>query len=76
MGWWKIQGTDHTIGDGALDALGGAVMSVVDEYQTAFNRRPTPAEWEALLTAVLGAEEPDQRVLDDGAVKRVVVDLS
>jgi hypothetical protein len=54
MGWWKVQGTDDTIGDDPLDALGGAVTSVIEEYQTAFNRRPTRAEWAALLTAVLG----------------------
>jgi hypothetical protein len=62
MGWWKVQGTDATIGDGPLDALGGAVRSVVEAYQAAFNRTPTPAEWEALLTVVLGADEPDPQV--------------
>ena len=74
MGWWKVQGTDNTIGDGPLDAEGGAVQSVVSEYQAAFNRRPTTAEWEALLTAVLGAEEPDERVLDHGTVKSVGIE--
>jgi len=74
MGWWIVQGTDSTIGDGPLDALGGAVMSVVSEYQAVFNRRPTKAEWETLLTAVLGAEEPNQRVLDHGTVKSVGIE--
>ena len=74
VGWWKIEGTENTIGDAALDALGGAVISVVSEYQAAFSRRPTRAEWEALLLAVLGAEEPDQRVLDTGIVRNVAVE--
>jgi len=74
MGWWKLQGTDDAIGDGPLDSLGTAVVAVIEEYRSAFNRKPTAAEWAALLTAVLGAEEPDERVLDDGVVKRVVVE--
>jgi len=73
MGWWKVQGTENTIGDGPLDALGGAVVAVVEEYQAAFNRRPTTEEWGALLTAVLGGEGAD-RALDRGMVKRVHVE--
>jgi hypothetical protein len=76
MGWWKVQGTDNSIGDGPLDALGGAVMSVIAEYEASFSRRPTKAEWEALLLAVSGAEEPDERVLDDGVVRGVQLESS
>ena len=42
--------------------------------QTAFKRRPTKAEWEALL-AVLGAEEEEARVIDEGVVKKLSLDL-
>jgi len=33
MGWWKINGTDNTIGDGPLESLEGAVAEVVAQYQ-------------------------------------------
>ena len=75
MGWWNVQGTGDTIGDGPLDSLGSAVSSVVAQYQTALGRRPTRAEWEALVLAVLGAEEPDARALDDGVPVRVRIDV-
>jgi hypothetical protein len=71
MGWWKVQGTQDTVGDLPLDVLGASVSRVVSLYQDAHERRPTKEEWEALPTAVLGAEEPDARVLDVGTVHRV-----
>lgn len=71
MGWWKVQGTEHLIGDEPLDALGGAVAQAVSHYQSAFGRRPTSREWEAILVAVLGSEEADGRVTDDGIVMGV-----
>jgi hypothetical protein len=74
MGWWKIEGTENTIGDGPLDTLGAAIESVISDYRVAMNRKPTRAEWEALLRAVLGATEIDQRVLDEGVVRRVVIE--
>lgn len=76
MGWWKVQGTENSIGDGPLDALSAAVVSVVAEYEAAFGRRPTRAEWEALLVAVLGAEEPDERVIDSAVVRSVHIESS
>ena len=72
MGWWKVQGTQDVIGDGALDLLGRAVSEILDEYLVAFGRRPTCGEWEALLVAVLGADDEDCRPLDG----KVVVDVS
>ena len=75
MGWWNVQGTGDTIGDGPLGSLGSAVSSVVAQYQTALGRRPTRAEGEALGLAVLGAEEPDARALDDGVPVRVRIDV-
>lgn len=74
MGWWKVEGTNNMIGDTPLDLLGEAVMGVVSGYEAAFKRRPTKTEWEALLVAVLGGEEPDQRVLDRGIVKSVGIE--
>lgn len=56
MGWWKVQGTEATIGDRPLDTLGDAVGSVLEDYEKALKRRPTRGEWEALLEAVLGAQ--------------------
>jgi hypothetical protein len=75
MGWWKVRGTENMIGDGPLDALGAAARQVRAEYETAFSRRPTKAEWEALLLAVLGAEEEEARVIDEGVVKKLSLDL-
>ena len=58
MGWWKIQGTEHLLGDIPLDAIGGAVDRVVEEYQRSFGRKPTIAEWCHLLGAVMSSEDP------------------
>jgi hypothetical protein len=76
MGWWKVEGTQDVIGDGPLDALTDAMAEIVSQYRVEFNRRPTRAEWEALLTAVLGEEEPEARPLDEGVVKQVLVELA
>jgi len=75
MGWWKVGGTENMLGDGPLDELGAAARQVRSEYETAFRRRPTKAEWEALLLAVLGAEEEEAQVVDGGVVKKVSLDL-
>jgi hypothetical protein len=75
MGWWKIQGTENIIGDIPLDALGDALSTVVAKYQSALGRRPTKLEWEALLKAVFGNEVPEFRVLDEGIVQRVSLDV-
>jgi hypothetical protein len=76
MGWWKVEGTENMIGDMPLDILGGAVAEVVSAYRATFNRRPSRAEWEALLVAVLGAEEPESRVSDEGLVRHVIVGMT
>lgn len=75
MGWWKVNGTDSTIGDGPLESLEGAVAEVVAQYQGAFNRRPTKAEWESLLHAVLGSATSDEQVTDEGKVVKVHIEL-
>ena len=46
MGWWKTGGTESVIGDEPLDVLGAAASEVVKQYETAFGRRPTIAEWD------------------------------
>jgi hypothetical protein len=66
MGWWKAHGTEAVIGDEPLDALGAAARQVVGQYAAAFGRRPTMAEWEALLRSALGLEEPEYRCAEDG----------
>lgn len=71
MGWWKVAGTEDLIGDGPLDALGDALDTIREEYQEAFGRKPTRSEWERLLLAALGHEEPEYRVLDEGVVTSV-----
>lgn len=38
-------------------------------------QKATSAEWEALLLAVLGAEESDARAIDVAVAKRVRIDL-
>jgi hypothetical protein len=73
MGWWKVAGTQHTIGDGPLDSLGAAVVDVVEQYQAALGRQPTTAEWEALLFAVLGAASSDAGILERETVKGVTL---
>ena len=75
MGWWKVEGTQNLVGDGPLDALGAAVAEVLAAYQSEFNRRPTAREWEALLLAALGADEPETRASDDGVVSRISVEF-
>jgi len=75
MGWWKVQGTDQVIGDVALDALGDAVAAVVVEYKRDHGRKPTKAEWEALLRTVLGNEMPQFRCLDQGVVASVSIEV-
>jgi hypothetical protein len=75
MGWWKVQGTEHMIGDVPMDILGDALNAVVTEYQAELGRRPTKAEWEALLRTVLGNEMPDFRCIDEGIVERVSIKL-
>lgn len=79
MGWWKVQGTENVLGDGPLDILGAAVAEVAKEYQASFKRRPTKAEWEILLTEALlvgvASERPEIRVLDEGVVRKIHIDL-
>ena len=74
MGWWKIEGTQDIVGDGPLDTLSTAVMEIVAEYGMSLGRRPTKAEWEALLLGVLGAEEDEVRALDEAVVTKVRLD--
>jgi hypothetical protein len=75
MGWWKVQGTQNTIGDEPLDALGAAVTAVIAHYQTAFQRSPTRAEWGDLLFGSLGAAElSGELVASDGAITKVTVE--
>ncbi len=71
MGWWKVQGTNDVIGDLPLDTLGAAVGEVVRAYQAELERKPTVAEWQALLLGVLGAEEQEARPLDVGSITGV-----
>jgi len=75
MGWWKVQGTENIIGDGPLEPLEEAVAEILAEYQSAFDRKPTKAEWETLLHAVLGGDAAEERVTDEGVVKRVLLEL-
>lgn len=66
MGWWKPQGTENIVGDEPLDTLGEAASAVVKQYESAFGRRPTIAEWEVLLKIVLGLEQPEYMCAHDG----------
>lgn len=75
MGWWKANGTEDTIGDVPLDALGGAVSAVLAEYQAELGRKPTKREWEAMLCAVLGNEMPQYRCMVEGIVADVSIEL-
>ncbi|NUQ78996.1 MAG: hypothetical protein HUU21_36195 [Polyangiaceae bacterium] len=74
MGWWKIQGSDDVIGDGPLDVLTAAINDIISQYESEFNRQPTKAEWEALLTAVLGEEDSETRPIADVIVKSVTIE--
>jgi hypothetical protein len=70
-----VEGTDSVIGDDPLDTLGAAVLEIAAAYEAAFKRRPTKAEWEALLLGVLGAKEDEARVMDEVVVKNVRLDV-
>jgi hypothetical protein len=59
------------VGDAPLDKLGEAAQQIVEMYKAAFDRRPTRAEWEALLLGILGTEASEVQYVEDGAVKRV-----
>lgn len=72
--WWKVDGAEVTVGHVPLHALEDAVMTVLAAYQAAFARKPTAAEWEALLTSVLGGAGAPDATLDDGVIDRVRVE--
>jgi hypothetical protein len=76
MGWWKVRDTENLIGDGPLEVLEGAVAEVLAQYKEAFGRKPTTAEWESLLRAVLGSASPEERVTDEGEVKKVTIETA
>lgn len=76
MGWWKVKGSDNIIGDDPLESLEQAVSDVVEQYQEAFKRRPTKAEWESLLCAVLGSATSEERVTDEGTVSKVYLEVT
>lgn len=59
MGWWKIPDTESVIGDDALEAFEDAIESVLSLYAEEFERRPSPAEWTALLSSVFYAYAPE-----------------
>ena len=69
MGWWKPQGTDILIGDLPLDTLGAAAEQVAAAYRKSFGRLPTAAEWEVLLSLVLGHEEPETKTVAENVAK-------
>lgn len=49
MGWWKVQDTEHLIGDDVLDILRDATTRIARRYFEEFDRVPTRAEWQILL---------------------------
>jgi hypothetical protein len=72
MAWWKVYDTDDVIGDGPLQALGEAVLTVVAGYQAELGRPPTRGEWEHLLLASLGGMQASGTpVLADGVLTEV-----
>jgi hypothetical protein len=75
MGWWKVEGTENTIGDAPLDTLNTAILEVVAQYQALFHRKPTKAEWEALLLAALGSDEEENGALDKSHVINVTLEI-
>lgn len=76
MGWWKTgKDAEAVVGDGPLDTLGYAVGVVVRQYEEALGRRPTIAEWEALLISVLGMSEAEYRSVDDGLPKAIRIEF-
>jgi hypothetical protein len=70
MTWWKSR-TNDILGDDPLDALGSALSTVVSIYKSSFGRRPTIAEWEALLTRSMSAAEPGDRCSDEAVPQEV-----
>lgn len=75
MGWWKIEGTQVIVGDAALDALNVAISEVVDAYEIEIGRRPTKEEWEALFQTVLGEDDPETRILRQGVIAHVRLEI-
>ncbi len=75
MGWWRGMTSGQLMGDGPLDILRDAVAQVVAEYRSEWSRKPTAAEWGALLTSVLGVKDEDLAPVEDGAVGAVRIEL-
>jgi hypothetical protein len=75
MGWWKVQGSNSTLGDLPLDTLEKAGSRVLSDYQTVFGRPPTVAEWECLLELVLASRDTERVFAEAGSIQRVEIQL-
>lgn len=75
MGWWYVEGTRALVGDGPVETLRDALLDISAQYEKALKRRPSRAEWEALMATVLAGGEGDQKLIDKGTVKKVTIDV-
>jgi|HubBroStandDraft_6_1064221.scaffolds.fasta_scaffold2939000_1 hypothetical protein len=71
MGWWKARGTEAVIGHEPLDVLGAPAGKVVRQYEASFGRRPTIAEWEAVLRTVLTPQQSEYKFAENGVPTEV-----
>lgn len=53
MGWWKVEGTEHLVGDDVFSLVRQAAISVATTYEEEFGRLPTRDEWSILIRAAL-----------------------
>lgn len=70
MGWWtqneqghsfaKAKGDELLWGDNVADILDGAIDSITDEFDKAYDRKPTKAELRAGLEFSLGGLKGEQ----------------
>ena len=63
MAWWYIEGTNALIGDQPLQTLRDALNEVAAQYEKALKRRPTKAEWDALVWKVLRTPDPESKLM-------------
>ena len=49
MGWWKVQGTEDTVGDEVFSIMRAATLEIADRYKHELGRVPSRTEWQRLI---------------------------
>ena len=82
MGWWKVQGTEHVVGDDVFFLLREAALAAATAYECELGRRPSREEWALLIRDSLepfehpGAGDAVSLFLENGRPSSVDVQLA